>query len=1207
MPKCRRSHSRNRNGHLFAQVGLLITAMAILLLAIASIGRGADPVVTLPVSPGWAYDAVQNVQIDATGQIKIFDGPTSFSVTLDPETLTADRTHVLPDTDGRVWVDTAVDDIERLVDGAAIETVDVDVVEDGGAVKLQLQADGGGDITFRFAGLSYTLDCTPVCEVTLAAGTDPAPDENFSYVTESGGVLTLENSTSGFPAGPHAPVATTVIQSAANVAIDGAFKVHVWTDHLYRENENGHLYHLNKKVRQRHADHETGVAPSDLVVSSPDAYIATTAGTVSQLHVHTMPARDMQAGDAVRILNDPTTNNKRITTFDDITQDASGGGINNKYMNVVLWGVASENEFECKLFLNLPTDTYVVEAAAQQDTENTTVYAFPAMYKGAAFLIARYTLQAKDSGAWSQSQKVDLRPLFPSTSAGGGGITEHGGLFGLTDDDHYAWKTILADSGSAVANAAPDTLTIVGDGTYLETSITGDTLTVAVISTGFTEAELETALSDVTNVYTNNDVVPDEDGGTGQSTYARGDIIVATAPNTLGKLPLATAGYVYASDGTDVVGVDPTHTIGGATHSDSTIMSIAPGELLKWNGAAWINNTLAEADISAASDAATHAAAGDAHQTQIHDVDGADHTGALTEAKGGTSESTYARGDMLVATAANTLGKLPLATAGYVYASDGTDIVGADPAHTIASHTDTPIKLAASDGTPDPALSTDAVGAVTAVGDLAAQGGTIDFGVEDTQSSLVNIAGHATGSTVGGKLRIKTAADHDTTDEYFEFQVRSDDMWIAPSGGAALTIVKNDGDWEFGVDVRIKGPTQDVYFGTNGIGTGGAATSGKLIDMTPGGGTGYTAGGDWLVTSSRDLKTSIGLVSSRRAWRKLDDLKPRRYLYKTQLDVNYSGSMAPHIGFILDELPADITRGMDGVSALRLATWAIAALKEEKRRGVVLKNRVDYLQGRLEAIEETLVAAARPSAGNSTTYEPGYLVTGRLGLRPWRRGTIAMCVALAFLAIFFVGCSWKHTTLRTEDGTMRRTSKGFRKVVTAISCIVVWLLFAMLAMPAGAEEPESVLTTVSEDVEDRRGEIEGLIAEHKDTITTSQRAVHQLELILGEDASIGHAVDNAWLKIQDLPSEPILTPIQEYEMIATSVDDGRTQPGALGTAARDPGGGEPWALGAGVSCAGLLVFVSLCSRAGSRKYPFCRRRRGRFARHTNERTAQASP
>lgn len=38
-----------------------------------------------------------------------------------------------------------------------------------------------------------------------------------------------------------------------------------------------------------------------------------------------------------------------------------------------------------------------------------------------------------------------------------------------------------------------------------------------------------------------------------------------------------------------------------STHSDVTITSIASGEILKWNGSAWINNTLAEAGIAAAS------------------------------------------------------------------------------------------------------------------------------------------------------------------------------------------------------------------------------------------------------------------------------------------------------------------------------------------------------------------------------------------------------------------------------------------------------------------------------------------------------------------------------------------------------------------------------------------------------------------------------
>jgi len=65
---------------------------------------------------------------------------------------------------------------------------------------------------------------------------------------------------------------------------------------------------------------------------------------------------------------------------------------------------------------------YTVQASADADNDNTAVYDIPTELTGTAFLIARYTLQAKDSGTWVQSQKVILLGKFPSTAPGGGGF-----------------------------------------------------------------------------------------------------------------------------------------------------------------------------------------------------------------------------------------------------------------------------------------------------------------------------------------------------------------------------------------------------------------------------------------------------------------------------------------------------------------------------------------------------------------------------------------------------------------------------------------------------------------------------------------------------------------------------------------------------------------------------------------------------------------
>lgn len=90
-------------------------------------------------------------------------------------------------------------------------------------------------------------------------------------------------------------------------------------------------------------------------------------------------------------------------------------------------------------------------------------------------------------------------------------------------------------------------------------------------------------------------------GGTGRTGYAVGDILYASSTTALAKLSVGANGHVL----TLVAGV-PVWVEGGGGGSetfvgltDTTITSITTGEIIKWSGSAYINNTLAEAGISA--------------------------------------------------------------------------------------------------------------------------------------------------------------------------------------------------------------------------------------------------------------------------------------------------------------------------------------------------------------------------------------------------------------------------------------------------------------------------------------------------------------------------------------------------------------------------------------------------------------------------------
>ena len=93
---------------------------------------------------------------------------------------------------------------------------------------------------------------------------------------------------------------------------------------------------------------------------------------------------------------------------------------------------------------------YVDDAVVAGTISAAQILALPLTVDGAgSLLIAEYEVEGKDSGAWVQDAKVDLRGLVPSVSPGGGpGLTDHGDLAGLTDDDHAQY--LLVDGTRAM-------------------------------------------------------------------------------------------------------------------------------------------------------------------------------------------------------------------------------------------------------------------------------------------------------------------------------------------------------------------------------------------------------------------------------------------------------------------------------------------------------------------------------------------------------------------------------------------------------------------------------------------------------------------------------------------------------------------------------------------------------------------------------------
>jgi hypothetical protein len=312
--------------------------------------------------------------------------------------------------------------------GSIIESTSVTVTSNGTVVTLAVEASGGGDLTCRFGSASYVFDCTPAATTPITAGTDSVPVETFVWLQESGGTVTFGTGTT-WPATPFCAIATVLCQSAASLQTDGALKVYAWTDHVADSSENGHISHLSRKIRQQPATWSTGVAPASLTGTNPNAYIGVGAGTVYQLHDHTFPALQMPTNPAW-VVNSSVSPYQRITDLDTVDADASGNSIDDTWISVVLWGSVNEVNGDCKLFINLPTDSYASAANARLDASRFSVYTIPQQFVGTGFLIGRYILHAFTSGQWVQDGAVeDLRGLIPALSPGGSaGITVHNDL-----------------------------------------------------------------------------------------------------------------------------------------------------------------------------------------------------------------------------------------------------------------------------------------------------------------------------------------------------------------------------------------------------------------------------------------------------------------------------------------------------------------------------------------------------------------------------------------------------------------------------------------------------------------------------------------------------------------------------------------------------------------------------------------------------------
>lgn len=429
-------------------------------------------------------------------------------------------------------------------DGVAVEKFTFTLSSDGTTITGSLvnKADSARDVVLCFSDGFHIFDTTPPATVSLTAGTDTNPQINYIFIPQD--TKTLTANTTGFPETEHVSIGTVFVQSASAVQTYDALKNHNWNDYIRAVGDGGYIQNMARAIREKiPAQWITGAQGTATITtnagSADNVDVATTAGTVMQMHYQSVDAIDTSAGDHIHIVNDSIAPYKLVTDLNGELTDASGVSMSEQTFSIVVWGVANSAGESPQLMANLPTDSYTVGlglgkvslSSAINDINNYAVYDIPSEFNGVGFLIARFTFthSIADSGTWVLEDTEDLRGKVPNLSAGGSaggsGVTE---FLSLTDTP---------------------------------SSYSGEGGKVVAVNTGETGLEFITTLTD--------------------PMTTRGDIIYRNASNVTARLGIGASGTYLYSNGTDVSWNTPAGT-GDVTAS----ANLADRELVLGDGGA---------------------------------------------------------------------------------------------------------------------------------------------------------------------------------------------------------------------------------------------------------------------------------------------------------------------------------------------------------------------------------------------------------------------------------------------------------------------------------------------------------------------------------------------------------------------------------------------------------------------------------------------
>ncbi len=393
------------------------------------------------------------------------------------------------------------DQHNNFFNGTFLETFDALITEAGGVVTMTLTNAAGGDLTMRFSD-GYTVLSTPVT-IDLTVGTDSAQQQNWIYIPKSAKVLT--KSTSSWLNAEHIKVGFFFCQSAASVQSAGGTIINqnINDEGGLSDDLQGHMSGMALKLRALRATYFSGVDPngttSYLTITAGNVEFKSTAGINIQMHPQIFPEFDTSISSIMHIKNWSGDPYHPLTNLHDITADSTGTTIgNNKWFNIVFWGVQNKSGEHQTIIGNLSSGFYSRQVDAEHDALGYNDFTMPREFNidsSTGFLIVLITV--KMASTWVFGSAINLRSITPQIASGGvSGISSsfvdsQFNIFNVADDT----KDLMFDL-SNIATATTRTLTVQdADGTIALLSDVSTPDLQAVTTEGATTSNTIRAIS----------------------------------------------------------------------------------------------------------------------------------------------------------------------------------------------------------------------------------------------------------------------------------------------------------------------------------------------------------------------------------------------------------------------------------------------------------------------------------------------------------------------------------------------------------------------------------------------------------------------------------------------------------------------------------------------------------------------------------------